>query len=100
MDLAKVHFSVLLKERTDIGVLLSAEKDHNRLLELILRKAMALTNADGGTLYTRADENHLEFEIMITESLKIYTGGASGRSIEFYPIALYDRDNNPNTHMV
>jgi len=100
MDLAKVHFSVLLKELTDIGVLLSAEKDHNRLLELILRKAMALTNADGGTLYTRADENHLEFEIMITESLKIYTGGASGRSIEFYPIALYDRDNNPNTHMV
>src|SRR3972149_4483818 len=89
MDLAKIHFLGLLKELTDRGVLLSAEKDHNRLLELILRKAMALTNADGGPLYTRADENHLEFEIMITESLKIYTGGASGRGIQVFSLFPY-----------
>jgi HD-GYP domain-containing protein (c-di-GMP phosphodiesterase class II) len=100
MDLAKVHFSDLLKELTYISVLLYTEKDHIRLLELILLKAMELTNADGGTLYTRADEIHLKFEIMITESLGIYTGGASGKAIEFYPIALYDKDGNPNTHMV
>ena len=81
MDLAKVDFSKLLEELTNIGISLSAEKDHSRLLERILRKAMELTNADGGTLYTRTDDDRLQFEIMITQSLGIYMGGASGKPI-------------------
>ena len=100
MDLAKVNFPNLLEQLTNIGISLSAEKDHSRLLESILRKAMELTNADGGTLYTRTDDNHLQFEIMITQSLGIYKGGASGKPIDFYPISLYDQNHVPNTHMV
>ena len=93
-------FSALLRELNKIGIALSAEKDHNRLLELILVKAMELTNADGGTLYSRTDDNHLKFEILHNRSLDIHKGGTSGEEITFYPIALYDDEGNPNDHMV
>ena len=100
MDVSTVDFADLLEELTEIGIALSAQKDHSRLLEMILLKAKELTNADGGTLYSRTDDNRLKFEIMITESLGIHKGGSSGESIEFNPISLYDDKGNPNDHMV
>jgi len=100
MKASDVDFASLIDELTGIGVALSAEKDHSRLLELILRKAKELTGADGGTLYTRTEDNRLRFEIMITDSLGIYKGGNSGEEITFYPISLYDEHGNPNNHMV
>jgi len=100
MKASDVDFASLIEELTDIGVALSAEKDHSRLLEMILRKAKELTGADGGTLYTRTKDNRLRFEIMITESLDIYKGGSSGEEITFYPISLYDEKGKPNNHMV
>lgn len=93
-------FSALLRELNKIGIALSAEKDHSRLLELILVKAMELTNADGGTLYSATDDNHLKFEILHNRSLDIHKGGTSGEEISFYPIALRDDEGNPNNHMV
>ena len=69
MEISKVDFSSLLKELTDVGVALSAEKDHGRLLEMILIKAMEVTNADGGSLYTHTEDRRLKFEIMLTKSL-------------------------------
>ena len=100
MDVSTVDFADLLEELTEIGIALSAEKDHGRLLEMILLKARELTNADGGTLYSRTDDNRLKFEIMITESLGIRKGGTSGEAIEFNPIPLYDEKGEPNNHMV
>jgi HD-GYP domain-containing protein (c-di-GMP phosphodiesterase class II) len=100
MSVSAVEFTGLIKELTDIGIALSAEKNHSRLLELILRKAKEITNADGGTLYTRTEDNRLRFEIMLTESLGIHRGGTSGVPIDFYPIALYQPDGSPNRHMV
>ena len=100
MDVTTVDFSELLEELTDIGIALSAQKDHSRLLEMILLKAKELTNADGGTLYSRTDDNRLKFEIMITESLGIHKGGTSSEAIEFNPIPLYDEKGEPNDHMV
>lgn len=93
-------FTGLLKELTDIGIALSAERDHSRLLEMILVKAMEITNADGGTLYTRTEDNRLKFEIMISRSLGVHRGGTSGEEITFYPLALYDADGRPNRTMV
>jgi HD-GYP domain-containing protein (c-di-GMP phosphodiesterase class II) len=92
--------TTLLRELNKIGIALSAEKDHNRLLELILVKAMEITNADGGTLYSRTDDQHLKFEILHNRSLNVHKGGTSGEEITFYPIALYDDEGNPNNHMV
>ncbi|HEY7841294.1 MAG TPA: GAF domain-containing protein, partial [Gammaproteobacteria bacterium] len=100
MAISSPEFSGLLQELTDIGIALSAEKNHSRLLELILRKAKELAHADGGTLYTRTEDNRLKFEIMITDSLGIHRGGTSGEEITFYPIALYGADGKPNRNMV
>jgi HD-GYP domain-containing protein (c-di-GMP phosphodiesterase class II) len=100
MEIAKVDFSGLLKELTDIGIALSAEKDHSRLLEIILLKAMEVTNADGGSLYTHTEDKRLKFEIMLTRSLDVHKGGTSDEEIEFYPISLYTDDGTPNKQMV
>lgn len=100
MEISKVDFSNLLEELTDIGIALSAQKDHSRLLEMILFKAKELTHADGGTLYTRTDDDCLKFEIMVTESLGIHKGGTSGEEITFNPIPLYDQEGNPNKNNV
>ena len=100
MTLSDVDFATLIEELTDIGVALSAEKDHSRLLELILSKAKELTRADGGTLYIHTEDNRLRFEIMITDSLGIHRGGTSSEIIDFPPIDLYDENGKPNEHMV
>jgi len=100
MTINSSDFTGLLKELTDIGIALSAEKDHSRLLEMILMKAMEITKADGGTLYTRTEDNRLTFEIMVNRSLGIHRGGTSGEEITFYPLALYDVDGRPNRTMV
>ena len=79
-----------------IGVALSAERDNNRLLEMILLGAQEVTNADGGTLYTVTDDKHLKFEIMSNKTLNIAMGGTTGKEITFLPIPLYLDDGSPN----
>lgn len=83
-----------------IGVALSSERNHNRLLEMILLGAKEITSADGGTLYTVTDDNRLKFEIMRTDSLNIAMGGTTGKDIPFPPLPLYKEDGTPNTNMV
>ena len=100
MTISKIDFSQLLKEITDIGIALSAEKNHSRLLEMILLKAKELTNADGGSLYIYSEDRTLHFEIIRTESLGIHMGGTSGKPIDFQPISLYDEQGNPKDNMV
>ena len=82
-----------------IGASLSAERDINRLLELILTAAKTITRADGGSLYRVTEDKGLRFEIVRTSSLKYYLGGTSGNPVPFYPIQLY-RDGKPNHSMV
>lgn len=100
MPITNIDFSKLLKEITDIGIALSAEKNHTRLLEMILLKARQLTHADGGSLYIRTEDKKLKFEIILNESLGIHMGGTSSKPIDFHPISLYDEDGNPNNQMV
>jgi HD-GYP domain-containing protein (c-di-GMP phosphodiesterase class II) len=88
-----------LEQLNLIGASLSAERDINRLLELILAAAKSITGADGGTLYRITEDNTLRFEIVRTSSLKSYLGGTSGNPVPFYPIQLY-RDGKPNHSMV
>ncbi len=88
-----------LEQLNLIGASLSAERDINRLLELILTAAKSITRADGGSLYRVTDEKTLRFEIVRTSSLKYYLGGTSGNPVPFYPIQLY-KDGKPNHSMV
>ncbi|MGE0384260.1 MAG: HD domain-containing phosphohydrolase [Gammaproteobacteria bacterium] len=90
----------LIHELTEIGIALSAERNHDRLLEMILGQAERITNADGGTLYSHTEDRTLKFEIMHTESLGIRMGGTSGTEVPFAPLPLYDAQGNPNHKMV
>ena len=100
MDLTLSDLPTLLINLNSVGVALSAEKDHDRLLEIILMRAKEMTRADGGTLYLQTEENTLKFEIVHTDSLGIRMGGTQGEPISFYPVKLVNDDGEPNMHNV
>ena len=85
----------LLKVIIPMGVRLSAEKDFDRLLEMMVIEAQRITNADGGTLYLR-EGDHLRFVVIRNNTLDIAMGGRTGKAITFDPLALYDETGNPN----
>ncbi len=83
----------------DIGLALSLERDHNRLMERILQEAKSLCNADAGTLYLRNDDDTLRFEIMLNDSKPgLNAGGTSGNPVSAFPIRLYNRETGEANH--
>ncbi len=85
----------------EIGIALSAELNHDRLMELILLEAKDLTNADGGTIYLKTDQDTLRFQIIRNDSLKIAMGGTTGKPISFHDLDLFNVDTGaPNHHNV
>ena len=81
----------------ELGIALSAERNHDRLMEMILLGAKSMSNADGGTLYLVTEaRDGLRFEIMLNDSLNIAMGGTTGKPIPFPPLSLYDAQGNPN----
>lgn len=88
----------LLEIIIPLGVALSAEKDFDRLLEMILMDAKSISNSDGGTLYLRTQDDHLRFEIMRNDTLNIAYGGSAGKKIPFAPLALYDLSTGKPNH--
>jgi len=81
-----------------LGVSLTTEKDTDLLLEKILLEAKQLCNADAGTLYVRTKDDRLKFSIMLTDSLGIALGGATGQEIPFPPLRLKDADTGEPNH--
>ncbi|MBT3360618.1 MAG: GAF domain-containing protein [Rhodospirillales bacterium] len=81
-----------------IGIALSRERNHNRLMERILLEAKGLCNADGGTLYLKTEENELRFEIMRTDSLGIAMGGTTGKEIPFPALRMFDAETQAPNH--
>lgn len=79
-----------------VGISLSAEKNRNRLVEMILLEAKALCHADGGTLYLRGEDDKLHFAILRTDSLGLALGGTSGKAITLPPIPLFDGRGRAN----
>jgi GAF domain-containing protein len=75
-----------LEELLNIGIALSAEKDHTKLLERILREARRITNADAGTLYL-CEEDRLVFKIIHNDTLGIYQGGQD-EPVDLPPVPL------------
>ncbi len=69
-----------------VGVMLSSERDLNRLLDTILSSVMELTCCDAGTLYL-LDGDVLRFKIMHTNSLGTHAGG-DGRDPDLPPVPL------------
>ncbi len=82
----------------EIGIALSAERDHHRLMERILLEAMNIYNADGGALYLCTEGNLLRFEIMRTNSLNVALGGTTGKEIPFPPLVMRDKKTGKLNH--
>ncbi len=81
----------------ELGIALSAERNHDRLMEKILHGAKSMCNADGGTLYLVTDaKDGLRFEIMLNDTLNIAMGGTTDKPIPFPPLRLHDDQGNPN----
>ncbi len=88
-----------IEELNSIGIALSVERDHSRLLEKILEGAQTLTHADGGTLYLVENGKQLRFEIVRTISKNIAYGGPRGEPVPLDPIPLY-LDDLPDTRTI
>ncbi|MGS0765372.1 HD domain-containing phosphohydrolase [Syntrophomonas curvata] len=85
----KIYTPEILEQVEDIisiGIALSAEKDRNRLLEMIVSEARRITNADAGTLYL-CEGDCLSFKIMQNESMNTFRGG-QGDPIDLPPVPI------------
>lgn len=83
-------------ELVRIGLGLSAEKQLDRLLEMIVREARRFTNADGGALYIRNDEREvLDFAIVQNDSMGVHMGG-TGLPVSWSSVLLYLPDGSEN----
>lgn len=85
-----------LERLNAIGVALSAERDHQRLLEMILLGAQEITNADGGTLYIIHENRQLKFEMLRNNTLNLVWGGCGDVAVPFPPLPLYFEDGSQN----
>ena len=90
------HQLTLIRRLTEIGAALSAERNIDRLLEMIVDEARNFTRADGGTLYiTSDDETALHFAIVQNTKLNVRMGGTGGQ-ITWPPVMLKNADGSPN----
>lgn len=83
-----------IRQLNEIGIALSAEREPDGLIERILKAAMLLTGADGGTVYSIVDDA-LDFDIVINESLGIHWGGTTRVSVPLPRIRLTDDQGQP-----
>ena len=86
----------MLRKLIEVGISLSAERDHERLFENILLEAMKFCNADGGTLYLRTENDSLSFAIMRNGTLGIARGGTTGAMTDMPEIPLHDEHGTEN----
>lgn len=87
-----------LERLVTLGIAMAAERDEAKLLEMILDGAKRLANADGGSLYLRTDDDKLTFEIVKTDSLGFYMGGAEGGEVTIPPVQMYNSETGQPNH--
>jgi HD-GYP domain-containing protein (c-di-GMP phosphodiesterase class II) len=88
-----------LNRLVELGISFSAERNSEKLMEMVLLGAKELTNADGGSLYKLEDDT-LSFKIIRNDTLGIAAGGTQNDEITLNPIPLYDDAGNENHHNV
>jgi len=88
------HFQIMTTLNR-IGIALSAEKNNNHLLELVLISAKNIINADGCALYTLTEDKQLMLSVMHIDSIKLVKDGADS-----IVIPLYDKEGNSNANSV
>lgn len=68
-----------LETLNEIGIALSSERDLDTLLDLIVREAMNVTSAEGGTLFI-VEDDQLYFAVTRNTALDLYTTSAGNPS--------------------
>jgi len=89
-----------LERIIELGIRMAAERDTYHLMETILLAAKELTNADGGTLYIRTEDEQLKFQIIYNDTLKIAWSATSGKESDFPPVPLHRADGSKNLNNV
>ena len=74
----------------DIGIALAAEKNRNKLFDMIITRSMEITNCDAGTLYRYKDDK-LEFRVMKTLSMNV-SKGENGEEIDLPPAEMREEN--------
>jgi len=86
-----------IRQGAEIGKALSVEKNINKLLEMIVDEARAMSKADAGTLYLLAkDKKHLRVEILQNESMKVRINGMTTAELNLPNVPLYSKDGEEN----
>lgn len=89
-----------LREINKITIAISHEKNLNKLLDMVLYKAIEVTNSDAGTLYLKdASNKKLIFTAVQNRSKNIRLGGIAEK-ITWNPLNLFKEDSQANTEMV
>ena len=85
-----------LERLVALGIALSSERQHQRFIEMILDGAKELTNADGGIVFVRDDDDRMVQQLLRVDSLELRQGGIGGGDIEYEPVSMRDADGRPN----
>jgi HD-GYP domain-containing protein (c-di-GMP phosphodiesterase class II) len=86
-----------LDQLIELSVQLGSNHDTDSLLERILTVAKSMSNADGGTLYRPSeDKRHLNFHILLNDTLAIHEGGVGGKPVTAPAIPLFDAGGDKN----
>ncbi|MEI8345976.1 MAG: HD domain-containing phosphohydrolase [Pseudomonadota bacterium] len=78
------------------SVAIALEREHSKIIEMILYAIKDITLADGGTFYTLTEDNKLAFEVFANSTLGTKIGGSSGIPIPYPPLPLHDDEGKPN----
>jgi HD-GYP domain-containing protein (c-di-GMP phosphodiesterase class II)/HAMP domain-containing protein len=78
-----------IQQFLSISKALSAEKNFDRLLEMILQEAKGVANADAGAISLRSeDENQMEVTILRNDRTGVRFGGPTGVAVPCEPVSL------------
>lgn len=82
--------SLMLEFQRDLLIRLSSARDTSELFERILDEALAITRAEGGSLYLVRDGKapRLEFVLLKNQALKLNLGGRHGQPVDMAPLQL------------
>ena len=73
----------LIKELNKIGIMLAAERDIDKLIKLILKESIKITNCDGGSIYVKEFDSEKNIPIIrFKEAVNL------SRKIEFTEFTL------------
>ena len=89
-----------LERIIELGIAMSVETDSDKLVEMILKGAKELSEADGGSLYLKGQGEELDFKIVLNNSLGFSQGGTSSNPISMPSVQLFGKDGEPNFHNV